>query len=436
MDTLIGLENISQRYEVGDREVTVLDNINLTVSEGEFVGILGPSGSGKSTLLRIMAGLVEPTAGVVRYRGQPMAGVNPGIGFVFQTFALFPWLTVLENVELGLKQKNMSPSERRQKALAALDVVGLDGFENAYPKELSGGMRQRVGFSRALAVEPDILLMDEPFSALDVLTAENLRRDFLELWLEKKLPTKAVILVTHGIEELAYMADRAVVLSGHPARIVANVKIDLPHWRDKEDPAFMAQVDALYRILTKKEPAAPTGHRLTALDDKKFTPVPAVRSGAMTGLIELLEDEDGRTDLYRLADDLILDVEDFLPIVQAVELLGFARVDAGDIELTSVGNAFAEASVLERKDIFRRQVLKRVPAMQRIIHVIKTKSNKQLPSEFLLNILERQFGPKEAPRQLETLIDWGRYAEVFGYDEYTHNLFLEEFSLDETDSIN
>lgn len=425
MAELIELKHIFQRYEVGDQEVTVLEDINLTVREGEFLGILGPSGSGKSTLLRIIAGLVKPTSGTVLYRGQELTGVNPGVGFVFQTFALFPWLTVLENVELGLKQKNLTPAERRRKALEAIDIVGLDGFENAYPKELSGGMRQRVGFGRALAVEPDVLLMDEPFSSLDVLTAENLRRDFLELWLEKKLPTKAVILVTHGIEELVYMADRAVVLSGHPAHVVADVTIDLPHWRDREDPAFMARVDELYRVLTRKEREAE--HRPVAPEEKRLTPVPPVRAGAMTGLIEMLEDMDGRADLYRLADDLILDVEDFLPIVQGVELLGFARVEAGDIELTPIGMAFAEASVLERKDIFRQQVLERVPALKRIIHVIKSKSNRRLPREFLLEILERQFGASEAQRQLETLVDWGRYAEVIGYDEHTHNLFLEEF---------
>ncbi|MDK2784562.1 MAG: NitT/TauT family transport system ATP-binding protein [Bacillota bacterium] len=425
MAELIELKHIYQRYEVGDQEVTVLEDINLTVREGEFLGILGPSGSGKSTLLRIIAGLVKPTSGTVLYRGQALTGVNPGVGFVFQTFALFPWLTVLENVELGLKQKNLTPAERRKKALEAIDIVGLDGFENAYPKELSGGMRQRVGFGRALAVEPDLLLMDEPFSALDVLTAENLRRDFLELWLEKKLPTKAVILVTHGIEELVYMADRAVVLSGHPAHVVADVAIDLPHWRDREDPAFMARVDELYRVLTRKE--REVEHRPVVPEEKRFTPVPPVRAGAMTGLIEMLEDMDGKADLYRLADDLVLDVEDFLPIVQGVELLGFARVEAGDIELTPKGMAFAEASVLERKDIFRQQVLERVPALKRIIHVIKSKSNRRLPREFLLEILERQFGASEAQRQLETLVDWGRYAEVIGYDEHTHNLFLEEF---------
>lgn len=426
MADLIKLEHVAQRYEVGDQKVTVLDDINLTVREGEFLGILGPSGSGKSTLLRIIAGLVRPTAGTVRYRGRALTGVNPGAGFVFQTFALFPWLTVLENVELGLKQKDLPPEQRRQKALAAIDIVGLDGFENAYPKELSGGMRQRVGFARALAVEPDVLLMDEPFSALDVLTAENLRRDFLELWLQKKLPTKAVILVTHGIEELVYMADRAVVLSGHPSRIVTNVVIDLPHWRDREDSAFMARVDEIYRVLTCKERDVEL-HRAAQAEGKRYNPVPAVRAGAMTGLIEMLEDMDGRADLYRLADDLILDVEDFLPIVQGVELLGFARVEAGDIELTPKGVAFAQATVLERKDIFRQQVLERVPALGWIIHIIKSKSNRRLPREFVLEILERQFGASEAQRQLETLVDWGRYAEVIGYDEHTHNLFLEEF---------
>ncbi|MCL6548536.1 MAG: ABC transporter ATP-binding protein, partial [Alicyclobacillus sp.] len=253
---MLELNRVSKRYDApGEQKVTVLQDIDLRIGEGEFVAILGPSGSGKSTLLRIIAGLVPATSGTVSYLGRPISDTNPGVSMVFQSFALFPWLTVLENVELGLRYKDMSAQEKRNKALSVIDMIGLDGFEGAYPKELSGGMRQRVGLGRALVMEPDVLLMDEPFSALDVLTAENLRRDLLELWLEKKIPTKSIIMVTHGIEEAVYMADRAVVLSRDPATVIADIKITLPHWRERKDEAFTRLVDRIYSILTHSRAA-------------------------------------------------------------------------------------------------------------------------------------------------------------------------------------
>lgn len=420
---LVDVNQVTKKYDISNTaDVTILENINLKIPEGEFVSILGPSGSGKSTLLRIIAGLVSPTQGSVSYNGVPIQGTNPGVSMVFQSFALFPWLTVLENVKLGLENKSLLNEEKERKALEIIDMVGLDGFEGAYPKELSGGMRQRVGIGRALAMEPDILLMDEPFSALDVLTAENLKRDLLELWMEKKIPTKSIIMVTHSIEEAVYMSDRAVILSRDPARIIADIPITLNHWREKQDPHFTELVDKIYSILTHRE----TKPILIAdTQRKKLQPIPEAPSGALTGFIELLDDLGNKADLYKLADQFSLNLEDFLPIVEASRLLGFANVQQGDIDLTPIGHQFADANVLERKEIFKRQVLKHVPMMEKILWTLQSKSNNKMPREFFDEIYKQHFGSEEAEHQLDITIDWGRYAELFAYEEATKQLFLE-----------
>ena len=237
--------------------LVVLDDVNLTMRPNEIVGLLGRSGSGKSTLLRSIAGLITPTAGTVEVSDMPGDDTAHGVAMVFQSFALFPWLTVLKNVELGLEAQGVPPEVRRKRTLAAIDLIGLDGFENAYPKELSGGMRQRVGLARALVVQPSVLLMDEPFSALDVLTAETLRTDLLDLWSEGKMPIRSILLVTHNIEEAVLMCDRILVFSSNPGRVIAEIKVDLPQPRKRLDPAFRALVDDIYARMTAKS-AAPT----------------------------------------------------------------------------------------------------------------------------------------------------------------------------------
>jgi NitT/TauT family transport system ATP-binding protein len=420
---LIQLKQIHKRYDLPSQgNVTILEGIDLDIREGEFVSILGPSGSGKSTLLRIIAGLVSPSQGAVFYNGKPIAGTNPGVGMVFQSFALFPWLTVLENVKLGLENKPMREEEKMRKALSVIDMIGLDGFEGAYPKELSGGMRQRVGIGRALVMEPDVLLMDEPFSALDVLTAENLKRDLLELWMEKKIPTKSIIMVTHSIEEAVYMSDRAIVLSRDPARIITDISITMPHWRDKQEPQFTSLVDRIYSILTKREvkPIDASGDQ-----KKKIEKVPEVPAGALTGFIELIDDLGRTVDLYKLAEKLSLDLEDFLPIVETAQMLQFASIQQGDIDLTEIGREFANASVLKRKEIFKAQVLQHVPMMEKIIWILQSKSNNKMEREFFVEIFEKHFGAEEAAHQLDILIDWGRYAELIAYDEKAKYLYLE-----------
>ncbi|WP_324716926.1 nitrate/sulfonate/bicarbonate ABC transporter ATP-binding protein [Carboxydochorda subterranea] len=442
---LIEVQQVTKSFPLpGGGRMQVLDGISLRVDEGEFVAILGPSGSGKSTFLRIITGLVPASSGQVLYRGRPVAGVNPGVAMVFQSFALYPWLTVLQNVELGLEARGVPAEQRRRRALSAIDMVGLDGFEHAFPKELSGGMKQRVGLARALVVEPDVLVMDEPFSGLDVLTAENLRSDLLELWIDRRIPTRAMVLVTHSIEEAVYMADRAVVLSRDPARVVAEVPIPLPHWRDRDAPEFKALVDQVYALLTTHHKDAEAHRALRQVAGSgaagsgaagpgparggaagRVRQLPSARAGALNGFIELLEEADGRADLYAMGSRLQLDLEDLLPIVDAAELLNLCRVSAGDVELTPTGLAYAQASVTRRKELFRQQVLACVPELERMLAVLRSKANHRMPREFFLDILERRYGTAEAHRQLETLIDWGRYAELFAYDEASQTVFLE-----------
>ncbi len=419
--TLLSVEAIVKDYSMpSGNPVRVLDEVSFGVQEGEFLTILGPSGSGKSTLLRIIAGLVEPSAGRVCYLNEPLTGVNPHVAMVFQSFALFPWLTVQENVELGLKSQGLATRERQERALRVIDMIGLDGFEGAYPKELSGGMRQRVGFARALVVEPDVLLMDEPFSALDVLTAENLRRDLLELWLERRIPTKAVLIVTHSIEEAVYMGDRAIILSREPARVISQVPILLPHWREREDVRFVRLVDQIYQTLTARPATADS-----VFARRRPTPVPPVRAGSLTGMIELLDDLGGSTDLYRLGDELNMDLEDLLPIVEAVEMLGLGRVREGDVALTDSGRAFAQASVLARKELFRDTALANVPALAHIRHELERHPQQRVGAETFLGLFERYYSPEDSRSQMETLIDWGRYAELLAYDQETDQVYLE-----------
>jgi len=420
---IIETKNLTVIFDMpNNTRITVLEDISFTLEEGEFVAILGPSGAGKSTLLRATAGLITPTHGEVLYRGKLVEGVNLGVSMVFQSAALFPWLTVLENVELGLKAKGISPKERREKAIQIIDLIGLDGFESAYPKELSGGMRQRVGFARALVVEPEVLLMDEPFSELDILTAENLRNDLIDLWIEHKIPTKSILLITHSIEEAVYLADRIIILDKNPGRIKQEIYVDLPHWRDRDDEAFTRFVDRIYGIMMGKalvtKPIRP---------ERYTTPFPHVRVGAIAGFIELLSDlVDTRVDIYKVAEDLQMDVADIQPVIEAAELLKFIDTTGGDIIITEEGKIFAEADVLEKKQIFKKLLLSHVPFIQQILQVLNNKSNHRMPVEFFIELLETKFSESEAHDQMEIAIDWGRYAELFAYDEDSKEIYLEE----------
>jgi NitT/TauT family transport system ATP-binding protein len=411
------------------RRIEVIAPTDLEIEPGKIVALLGPSGSGKSTLLRMMTGLSTPSSGEVWWHGKPITASPPNVAIVFQSFALFPWLNVLENVEAPLEARGVGTIERHKRALKILDTVGLDGFETAYPKELSGGMKQRVGFARALVVEPEVLFMDEPFSALDVLTAENLRNELLELWLNKKMPTSAIFVVTHNIEESVLLADRVIVLGKNPGRIRSDFEVILPHPRDRKAPRFVEYVDYIYKIMTQPDvehllPDATVKPARRAKE--KYQMLPHARPGGIAGLLELLHDHGGRDDLYRLADELSMDVDDLLPIVEACTMLGFATLTEGDVEITPEGTAFAEADILSRKTLFRKAALQHITILQCIGNVLKTKSDHSIPDEFFHDILDEHFSQDEVERQFETAMNWGRYAEIFDHDPERDRLVLTE----------
>jgi len=427
-DSLIHLQNINKFYRQPNGQIiSILESINLELQTGEIVALLGPSGSGKSTLMRMIAGLISPSTGQVFYHNRPLLGLNPGVAIIFQNFALYPWLTVFENVELGLKAKGEAFSSRQEKALHMIDVIGLDGFENAYPKELSGGMRQRVGFARALAVEPELLCMDEPFSALDVLTAENLRIELLDLWLEKRIPTKTILIVTHGIEEAVMLADRIIILGRNPGRIRADLSVKLPHYRERKSPEFEALVDQVYRIITNPDqedfqPLPPSFSTQVPTKEKSQS-FPAVRIGAIAGFLELLEDRQG--DLYRLAQELLLELDDVFPIVEAAKMMKLVDLQEGDVYLTAIGKVFIESSIDEKKAIIGQQILENIRLIQQISRLLSANPIQRISEDLVLEILEVSFAPEAAKQQLKTAIDWGRYAELYGYDEPAGVIYLE-----------
>jgi len=422
---LLELKNITQVYGSGDRRFTAIKNFHLSMREGEFTALLGPTGCGKSTLLRIIAGLQTPTTGQVLYRGSPLLGVNPQATIVFQTFALFPWLTVQENVEVALKARGMPARLRATRSLDLLDRVGLDGFENAYPRELSGGMLQKVGFARAMAVEPELLCLDEPFSALDVLSAEALRGELLELWISGNIPTRAILMVTHNIEEAVFMADRIVVMEKDPGRVMLDLKVDLPHPRQRKNSQFLDLVDRVYAILAGQTQPEHVELGTAPGEPGRTRGLPHITINDLTGLLEHLDEMPGiRADIYRLVDELKVNTDFFLSLIEAAELLGFATIAHGDITLTPLGEAFAEAGILARKSIFATRI-RRLPLFKWLMSMLKAADKRQLEWDVVQTALELEFHGQEAERQLDTAIDWGRYAEILAYDDSSQALYLE-----------
>lgn len=424
---ILEIVGVEKSFKKGDRqELVVLQDINLKVHEGEIIAILGKSGSGKSTLLRIVAGLIQASAGEVYYRGKPVIGPARGISMVFQSFALLPWLTVLQNVELGLEALGVDRDERRERALKAIDMIGLDGFESALPKELSGGMRQRVGFARALVVNPDVLLMDEPFSALDVLTADNLKSDLIDLWQSKKTGLNAIVFVTHSIEEAIMVADRVIVFNSNPGLIRSDLRITLPLPRSDLDPRFRIQVDKVYTLMTTQlqEERMPEG--MAAIIDIGYR-LPEVSVAEVTGLLELLysPEHQGKMDLPDVADMLTLDIDDLFPLTELLEILRFAKVSKGDITITEDGKAFVDADILERKKIFSIHLKKYVPLARYIYDQLIRHPRHRALEEHFLSLLEDYLSEDEAERVLRTVIEWGRYAELFAYDYSSGVLSLE-----------
>ena len=424
-DNLLELKNISQIYSSGDSKFTAIREVDLALHEGEFAALMGPTGCGKSTLLRIITGLQSPTSGRVLYRDQPLEGVNPHATIVFQTFALFPWLTVQENVEVALKARGVPPKLRTTRALDLLDRVGLDGFENAYPRELSGGMLQKVGFARAMAVEPELLCLDEPFSALDVLSAESLRGELLELWTSGHIPTRAILMATHHIEEAVFMADRIVVMDKDPGRVIMNLKVDLPLPRNRKDPRFINLVDRVYMVLAGQTQPEHVELGTAPGEPGRTRALPHINIDDLSGLLERLDNmPNNRADIYALAQELQINSDELLRLIETAELLGFANVAYGDITLTSLGETFAEASINARKEIFATRI-RRLPLFKWLLGLLRASDKKQMEWDVVQKALELEFHEEEAERQLDTAIDWGRYAELLAYDDSSQVLFLE-----------
>jgi len=426
MADLLEVHNVRRSFpRSGGEELLVLEDVNLTLKEGEIVGLLGRSGSGKSTLLRLIAGLAKPQGGSLSYMGTPIQGPVQGVAMVFQGFALFPWMTVLENVQLGLEALGLPQAEVRRRALAAIDLIGLDGYESAYPRELSGGMRQRVGFARAVVVHPNILLMDEPFSALDVLTAENLRTDLIELWANRKLPIKGILLVTHNIEEAVLMCDRVLLFSSNPAKISADISITLPQPRERTSPAFEDYVDRIYVEMTARRVERMRAQAGTAASIAM--PLNHVSPNQISGLIEALAAPpyDGKADLPDIAYEQELEVDELFPVAEAMQLLRLADVEGGDIKLTHMGKRFADGELNERKEIFSRSIMSNVPLAAHIRKVLDERVSHSAPKSRFLDELEDHMAEDAAEEALKTVVSWARFGELFSYDDDSAMFSLE-----------
>src|SRR5258706_4433800 len=419
MTDLLEVSSVKRTFRRGGgEELLVLDDVNLTLKEGEMVGLLGRSGSGKATLLRVVAGLSQPQGGSLSYMGAPIQGPVQGVAMVFQSFALFPWMTVLENVQLGLEALNLPAKEMRERALAAIDLIGLDGYESAYPRELSGGMRQRVGFARAVVLHPNILLMDEPFSALDVLTAENLRTDLVELWGNGKLPIKGIILVTHNIEEAVLMCDRVLLFSSNPGRVSSEIKIDLPQPRDRTSPQFEDYVDRIYVEMTARRVERMRQAQILGAAAIEM-PLTHVSPNQISGLIEALAAPpySGKADLPDVAYEQELEVDELFPVAEAMQLLRLADVEGGDIQLTHMGKRFADGELNERKEIFSRALMNNVPLAAHIRKILDERASHSAPKTRFLDELEDHMAEDGAEETLKTVVSWARFGELFSYDD-------------------
>ena len=427
MTTLIELKAVAKGFKSADGSLrTVLEDVDFTLAKGEIVALLGQSGSGKSTLLRIMAGLIPADAGDVRYRGQPLFGPAQGISMVFQSFALFPWLTVQQNVELGLEAAGVAEAERARRAEEAIELIGLAGFEGALPRELSGGMRQRVGMARALVMQPAVLLMDEAFSALDVLTGERLRNEILELWDGGKMPTQAMLVVSHNIEEAVMMADRVLIFASNPGRVRAELPITLARPRRADSAEVRLLIDEVYRLMTSATHVTGTAEEAPKphLSDR----LPEADVGRMESLLELLADEQfkGRADLPQLGEESELTDEDLLPLADALHRLELAQLSGGDLLMTPLGHNYVQGSHEFRRQVFGQQLLAHVPLAAFIRHSLEQEADGELKEEPFLKLLMDSMDAVEAERVLRVAIEWARYGEVFEYNYHTGMIHLPE----------
>ncbi|HTW27919.1 MAG TPA: nitrate/sulfonate/bicarbonate ABC transporter ATP-binding protein [Acetobacteraceae bacterium] len=426
-ETLLDVRHCRQSYPKDSAaELVVLDDVNVTLRAGEIVGLLGRSGSGKSTLLRIVSGLLRPTGGEVIWRGRPLQGPAEGVAMVFQSFALFPWLTVQENVELGLEAQGVPRAEREERAEQAIDLIGLGGYTGAYPKEMSGGMRQRVGLARALVVHPDLLLMDEPFSALDVLTAETLRTDLIDLWMEGRLPVKSILIVTHNIEEAVLMCDRILVFSSNPGRVAQELRVPFPHPRNRLDPPFRQMVDDIYALMTRRPPTpAP---RPVGAPPQINVALHPLSTNLLSGLMETLAAApySGHADLPALAAALQLEADELLPLGEALQMLRFSDLAEGDLHLTEAGRRFVNADTEERKRQFAAALRAHVPLAALVRQELDERRNHRVSAARFRDDLEEYMSPDYAEETLRAVIGWGRFSELFSYDDDADQFYLEE----------
>jgi NitT/TauT family transport system ATP-binding protein len=424
---LVSVRGVRQVYDNGSAApLVVLDDVDLSLYPGQIVGLLGRSGSGKSTLLRAIAGLIRPSRGRIEFHGVPVTCTPDDMALVFQSFALFPWLTVLQNVEIGLEAKGVAPAERRKRSLAAIDLIGLDGYESAYPKELSGGMRQRVGLARALVVHPRLLLMDEPFSALDVLTAETLRTDLLDLWAEGRMPIESILMVTHNIEEAVLMCDRIVIFGSNPGRVIGEIAVNLTQPRNRLAPAFRALVEDIYARMTAQPDAPPREGSIPGSGIGMV--LPRVSTNRLAGLIETVAAEPygGRANLSPLAASLQLEIDDLFPIAETLQLLRFAELAGGDIHLSAAGLRFAESETDQRKQLFAEHLAAYVPLAAHIRHVLDERRTHRAPARRFRDELEDGMSEAYAADTVKAVTSWARYAEYFAYDDKADLFTLED----------
>jgi NitT/TauT family transport system ATP-binding protein len=401
----------------------VLENINLSIKAHEIMALLGPSGCGKSTLMRILAGLIRPTRGEALYHGQPLQGLNPGTAIVFQSFALYPWMTVAQNVHVVLTAAGVAHQDATERAERAIRLVGLAGFEEAYPRELSGGMKQRVGMARALAVDPEILFMDEPFSQVDALTAESLRAEVIDIWSTADRNPSAILMVSHDIKEVVYMADRIVILGANPGRIQTIVANRLPRPRDYRSPEFLSLVDQVHEIITKHElpdlPAAPAAGR------PAIEPLPEATSSEIVGLLEYLDAREGKEEIFRIASDTHKEFGRVINIVEAAELLDFVDTPKRMVVLDAAGKKFLKATGELRQAIWREQVL-RLRLFQEVYQALLLQPDHSIERDFVLERIVLYMPQENYETTFQTFIRWARFGNLFGYDETTETVSLQE----------
>jgi NitT/TauT family transport system ATP-binding protein len=417
---LCELRHVSQEFpQPRGRPLPVLEDVSLDVRPEEVVALVGPSGCGKSTVLRVIAGLTVPTRGEVLYHGRPLRGLNPGVGFVFQGFALFPWMTVAENVRAVLRPRGLARTELEERVASAVQLVGLSGFEEAYPRELSGGMKQRLGIARALSLEPEILLMDEPFSQVDALTAESLRAEVIDIWSARRHRTSSIVIVSHDIHEAAWMADRIVVLAARPGRVRTVVEAPLPRPRDYRSREFLHLVDDLHDVITGHEmPDAPP----RALPEGLFEPLPHVQPGEVAGLLEYLDARGGREDVFRIAAETRREYGALIRTVTAAELLGFVDTPRRAVVLEPEGLRFVRADPAHRKAIWRERIvgLQLFRAVRDRIHA----EGGALGRAEVLDLIAAHMPAEDHEAVFATLAGWGRFGDLFAHDRRRHRLSL------------